>query len=587
MSGCSGSSFPVGSQQQAAGGAGVTGGASGIASGGKSAIGGSPSTGASMPSTGGSSSVSGSSGTGGSLSVAGSSSTVATGGSSSVAGSSSTVATGGRAPTGGAPASGGGGLGSGGNLASGGTASATGGSQAMTGGTTAIGGSSSTAGAGGGTVSGVHSRVALVEPTSNQFVAYDSEGNLVHDYSSLLDFGADFDERTVCIGRTAVAWDTSPTSASFPSVAKAPPNKYPPLAASEIFVRARRPSDGSVSVRIANAGGTVIDEFSVAGDFRVFEPSPSRQFILGSVASFTGVLIRRSNHAIVWQGQLSEGAFSPDDQHLLVAPTSSSNALVIIETATGRSFGANLASLPAAFVSSGTRMLSVKGVLNEGAVVSIYRSDITGEALFWVNWDGTIRPFDASLPTGVNEYLYAANGDDTRLAWWRIANSSSTPVAASLLGWFEFDPVSKTNRSLPNLSNTSKDCYDANVTTYYKLDVADLLSCSCNSGTCASFASLTLPADSAWMPEVSVSPRRGIIGYTFGWPLNRMPLSPATSALFNPEGSVLLQAEGNYFQWYQFDRLDELAVATGKVIVSGTTGHTTTLNGSRSIVMVE
>ena len=61
-----------------------------------------------------------------------------------------------------------------------------------TGGALATGGASSMAGTSnggasvGGSTASVHSRAVVVDPASNRFAAYDAEGQLVHDYLSLV-----------------------------------------------------------------------------------------------------------------------------------------------------------------------------------------------------------------------------------------------------------------------------------------------------------------------------------------------------------------------------------------------------------------
>lgn len=146
-------------------------------------------------------------------------------------------------------------------------------------------------------------------------------------------------------------------------------------------------------------------------------------------------------------------------------------------------------------------------------------------------------------------------------------------------------------RSLTKLNNTSADCYDPTVDTYYKLSSSTLLSCSCNTGTCTSFASPSAPSDAAWSPAVSLSPQRGIVGYNYDWPLDRMPLSTATAQLYDPEGSLIASVDAGTCQ---YDRLDQVVVAIGTVsssvdaaFVSAATGHVTPVTGGRAIIMYE
>jgi hypothetical protein len=259
--------------------------------------------------------------------------------------------------------------------------------------------------------------------------------------------------------------------------------------------------------------------------------------------------------------------------------------LTLVETSSGQESAANLSTLPTGF---GLGSASVAGATNAGAVVTLRRSDNAGQALFWVGWDGSVKPFDATVPKFVEEYVSQANDDDTRLLWWRNAYSSSIPVDAALLGWFELDLTTMANRPVSNLSTTSGDCYES--TTYYELDGATLLTCACDSGACTSLASPPAPADPEWIPAFSVSPKRGIIGYTYEWTLNRLPDGIATARLYNPQGSLLASFNAG---WLQYDLLDQLVLTpgdqsiTGKHIVSASTGKESSLNTGYTTIMYE
>ena len=365
-----------------------------------------------------------------------------------------------------------------------------------------------------------------------------------------------------------------------------------PLAATEIILTARPASGGTAAIRTAKANGDWIDEWIMTGDWEVFRPSPSRQYLLGGNGSTSGVLIRQNDRAVIWQGSLFEAAFAPDDQHMIVSPNNSSNALTIVEMAGGRSTSVKQSMLPAAFTASSSNLLSVKGAVNTRAVVSIRRSDNSGQSLFWVTWDGAIRPFDATLPSGVDEYVSSANYGDTRLAWWRNSHVSSSSIDAALLGLFELDLASMTNQALTNLNNTNADCYDPTVDTYYKLSGSTLLSCSCNTGSCISLVSPPAPNETAWAPVVTLSPQRGIVGYNYDWLLDRMPQSTAMAQLYNAQGSLIANVDAGTFQ---YDRLDQVVVAIGTALssstdaafVSAATGHVTPVTGGRAIIMYE
>jgi hypothetical protein len=597
--GCSGQTYPLGSQEQSAGGGGATHGSSvagnftggnsssahtggtswsaTASTGGTSAVG----TGAGGASAGGSGALGG----GGTLplSSGGSSGTGKTGGASSTGGSGVTATTAGSGvviTTGGATNTGGSGV------------TVTTGGALNTGGATTAAGTSSGGTSVGGSTASLHSRAVVQDPASNRFAAYDAEGQLVHDYLNLVNFDSSFEDRIVCIEGTAQSWDGKTPSLFFNSVTFAAPGQAPPLGASELLVRASKVGGGSVNLRVANASGQVTDEFSIAGDWELFRASPTRQYFLGEMGGTSGVVVRRSNHSIVWQGELFQASFAPDDQHLIVIPNNSASALSIVELGTGHVTSVNLAQLPAELTATSPNLIQAEGALETGVVVSIYRSDYSGQALFWVSWDGKMTPFDPTLPKNVVEYVAAANRDATRLLWWRNQNSSSISVDPSLLGYFELDLASMTHSSVPNLANTDKDCYDPTVTNYYKVSSGVLLTCACDTATCTSFASLPSLSDMAWSPEVVLSERRGLVGVEYFWGLDRLPQDAATAPLYSAQGALLTTLNSAQFG---FDRQDQLALATTAypstrdvVIISPASGHQTPLNNpTRAVIGYE
>jgi hypothetical protein len=615
LAGCSGQTYPLGSQEQSAGNGGATQGSS-VAGGGQFAGGNSSSV-----QTGGTSSVPAS--TGGTTAV-GTGGGVTAGGSNALGGSGTLPFSFGGSSvtgkTGGAPSTGGGSVTTGGTHTTGGTgASITTGGAGTTGGTgvaVPTGGAGTTGGSGvtvttggalntggastvagtsnagasvGGSTASVHSRAVVMDPASNRFAAYDAEGQLVHDYLNLVNFDSSFEDRIISIEGIAQSWNGTTASPFFSEVTFAPPGQEPPLQASEILVRARRVGGGSVNLRVANVGGQVVDEFSIAGDWEVFRPSPTRKYWLGGIGSTTGVVVRRSDHSVVWQGALFDASFAPDDQHLVVVPNNSANTLSIVDLSTGQAVSVNLAQLPAAFTSPSPNLLSVKGAFNSGAAVSIYRSVYTGQNLFWLSWDGMLTPFDPTVPDKVVEYVSTANTNATRLLWWRNQYTSGVSVDPSILGWFELDLASMTNRAVTNLSKTDKSCYDPTVTNYYGTSNGVLLSCTCDTAACTSFATLPSQADNAWSPQAVVSQQRGLVGVEYSWALSRSPDTPATTPLYSAQGTLLTTVDCGKFG---FDRLDQLTLASTSfpstfdvVIISPTSGHQTSLNNPKRAVI--
>ena len=460
--------------------------------------------------------------------------------------------------------------GTGGATGTGGAAS-TGGSTALAGGATSTGGTASN---GGSSSAGVHSRVIVVDPQTSRFAAYDAEGQLAHDYTALLDFPSGYDDRVVSVDTMAYSWDGTASSPFFTTTVLAPPGQDPPLASTEIIVRAKAvgATKPMVTVRVANISGQVTDEFSVLGDWQGFLSSPSRQYLQGGISGTTGLILRRSDHGSVWQGPLFQAGFSPDDKHLIVIPTSSVDALLAVELGTGRVTNFDLSSLPQGF-----RLptdLYVRGTFNSGAVLTGSRSGGSGYTLYWAGWDGKIAPFDPTLPVELNEWAVAANRDATRMAFWRNSQSSTTA------SWFEFDVSALSIRALPLLNNTSGDCYDSSVGSYYTLSGGTVSRCSCATASCASFASWTPPTEYGWASDVVVSPRRSMVGVEYYWFSQMINTSIANSNLYSDEGTLLTFANGAMFA---FDRFDELALVSAyvpkysKAVFSRASGRTTPL----------
>ena len=489
-----------------------------------------------------------------------------TGGSSMQA----TLATGGTTVIGGASGTGSSAVSSGGSMSTGGSAASSGGSTS-TGGTATTGGSSSI---------GLRSRAIVVDPTSDRFSAYDAEGQPVHDYRPLLDFGAGFGDRVVCIDTLDYSWDAKPSDPFFATTVLAPPGQDPSLASTELIVTAKavNATKPMVTVRVARITGLVTDEFSILGNWDGFLSSPSRQYLQGGLSGVTGIVLRRSNHSSVWQGPLYQAGFSPDDEHLIVVPASSGNALLTVELSTGRVTNFNLSSLPAGFKSPTD--LYVRGTFNSGAVLTGSRPNGAGYALYWATWDGTIALLDPAMPAGVDEWSVMANRDATRLAFLRQAQSGVAAVDPSLLGWFEIDVGTTNTRALPRLNDTSEDCYDSAVTSYYTLSDGTLSSCSCTTAACAPFASWTPPSDSRWTPEIAVSPQRGLVGVQYLWMSQTVPASTTIARLYSATGALLVSVDSSSFTTsFAFDSLDQLALVGsytpnyGKTIFSTATGH--------------
>jgi hypothetical protein len=462
-------------------------------------------------------------------------------------------------------------------------------SRTGTGGTTSMGGAPSTGGTtstGGGSSADVRSRVIVMDSNSNRFSAYDAEGQLVHDYQSLLDFGAGYGDRVICIDNWDYSWDGTASSPFFAPTVLAPPGQEPPLAPTELIVTAKAEyaTKAMASVRVANISGEVTDELSILGDWQGFISSPSRQYLQGGISGITGIILRRSDHGTVWQGPLYQAGFSPDDQHLIGIPTSNVDAVFMVELTTGRATNFDLTKLPAGFASPNN--LYIRGTFNSGAVLTGNRANGAGYAVYWATWDGAISPIDPTLPVGVDEWPGTASRDSARLTLSRRAQYGVT-VDASLLGWFEVDVGTTNVRALPHLNDTSGDCYDTAVTKYYALSDT-LSSCSCTSSACAPFASWPLPSDAKWEPELIVSPQRGFVGVEYQWVSQTIPTTSAASRLYNAQGDLLFSFDsGPYGGSFAFDRLEQMvlidtyASTSSDAVYNPASGHTNSLGTPR------
>jgi hypothetical protein len=337
-------------------------------------------------------------------------------------------------------------------------------------------------------------------------------------------------------------------------------------------------------VRVANIGGQVTDEFTLLGNWQGFLSSPSRLYLQGGNSGTTGVVVRRSDHGSVWQGPLYQAGFAPDDKHLIVIPTSTQDAALTVELSTGQATNYDLSALPDGFKSPTD--LYVRGTFNSGAVLTGNRPNNAGYALYWASWDGTITPLDPTVPVGVDEWPGAANRDATRLTFSRKAHAAIL-MDPSLLGWFEVDVGTTNTRALSHLNDTSADCYDAAVTTYYTLSDGTLSQCNCVTGACSSFASWTPPSDNRWSPELFVSPLRGFVGVDYQWRSQTAPATSTPALLYSEQGMLLASVESAmYGATFAFDRLDEIALIgsfkpmDGTTIFSTASGHTTPLGNA-------
>jgi len=131
-----------------------------------------------------------------------------------------------------------------------------------------------------GDAAGVASMVVIVDETTDQFAAYDRDGQVVHDYHSLLDFGDQFQNPVVSVSNQITAGARR----------LGPPVRFGgwlseglgPAAGPFDHRRggASRGRTDSVRIKISSVAGDVLADFEFAGDCRCLAFHPRKRYLV-------------------------------------------------------------------------------------------------------------------------------------------------------------------------------------------------------------------------------------------------------------------------------------------------------------------
>jgi hypothetical protein len=454
-----------------------------------------------------------------------------------------------------------------------------------------------------GDAAGVTSMVLIVDETTDQFAAYDRDGQVVHDYHSLLDFGDQFQNPVISVSNQITRWGATIGATSSLWWLAQPKGLARPPVPSTIVVGARRVGVDSVRIKISSIAGDLLADFEFAGDWQVFGLSPAQRYLVAANTALTEtVILRLSDKSVVWQGSPAEmPIFSPDDAHAISVPSGYPVPFQQVDLETGATSEPDLSKLPFPFDSTRQHVF-VETAVNSGAVITAdygYGDTLT-TCLWWVDWQGRITPLDPARPRYVYDEFTRWNATGTQALWWRITASTVDPGLP--LGYFSFDPstmrsqawtdVGQGSPSVPagTRSIDSTDCFGGAASTFFGIVGDSLMSCDCASGNCTSIASLA-PASTEWDPSLVVSPDRRFVAVPFSWTLSsRTPTTGKDTLLFRSTGTLVGSLPHGRVE---FDRLSELLVTTSqrpasedRGIVNLSTGEVTWLGKATNAVVV-
>ena len=505
---------------------------------------------------------------------------------------------GGTTSVGGGPAGGQGGTAS----WDGGTESGNGDTASWDGGTAADDGGAET-GDSAGDAAGVTPLVLIVDKATDRFAAYDRDGQLVHDYHSLLDFGDQYQGPIISASKQVTRWDTTAGATSSLYWLAELTGLAGPVAPSAIIVGARRVGGGSVRIKIASVAGDVFADLEIAGEWQVFGLSPGRRYLLAADTALTrAAVVRLSDASVVWQGSPAEMvAFSPDDAHFISVPRDYRVPFQQVDLDTGLVREPDLSKLPFPFDSTRQHVF-VDTALASGAVITAdygYGVTLTRQ-LWWVDWQGKMTPLDATLPQYVYEEFTRWDATGTQALWWRTDLPSIDPAVP--LGYFAFDLSTMQSEAWTDVGGTwpsagagtqhidSTDCFGGAASTFFGIVGDSLMSCDCSNGNCTPIASLG-PASPDWTSGLVVSPDRRIVAVHFSWTLSsRMPTTGKDTLLFLSTGALVGSLP---YGTVVFDRLSQLLVtynlmpdSQDRGIVNLATGDVTWLGKVTSVAIV-
>jgi hypothetical protein len=436
---------------------------------------------------------------------------------------------------------------------SGGAVGGTGGSSGVAGG--AGGGAagmgvagSGTAGGGaagtGVTPSGPQPRVLVVDPATNRFVAYDRQGQVVHNYHDRLDLGAGFAGRNVWVDGRLSSWD-GPTDARAGSLVVAGPNGFAePLQPSRILIRGQSSTTGPTRVRVLGADGAIINEHTIAGAWEAVHLSPKRGYIYANRYVDTppthdvGAVIRAADGMILAQRDVTSAAFARDDSRFVYVPQpyDLTRPVRVLDPMAGAEVGPAPGTEPWVSVPNMPQTF-LQATVNSRAVLLVSGQAPDGRLLYSIDWLGNVLGFASlELPRYSDEYLLAFDPAGTKVMWSRQSiNGGSSPVSGS----FQLD---FTNPPATPWTGGDATCFGRPTAVAFKLAGTSLQSCACSDGACTTIAAVPPVPDAGWLPRVLTNRSGSVVVVTNDWPLSRTPVSYPNTLCFSPTGQPLASA---------------------------------------------
>ena len=400
-----------------------------------------------------------------------------------------------------------------------------------------VAGSAGTAGA-----AGLEPRALIVDPATSRFVAYDRNGQIVHDYSAKLDLGSGYTARNIWVNGRLLPWD-GPLDARPGGLLGRSPGLAEPPAPSWILIRAAPPAAGSAKVRMLTVGGQTAADLSVAGaTWESFQLSPQGGYLYANAYVPArdvdlAAVVRLSDGMTLFRQEVGQSAFARDDSHFFYLPTNGLQPPVrVVDLATQTDIIPSLRQ-PVFMTQPGVTVTLV-ATTRDRAVIQTDGVNQFGRLLWSMDWAANITRFGSDMPTYNDEYLQTFDPSGGKATWSRQTNGlDGKPIVYA--GAFEVDFASMAAGAW---SGTDFACYGRPTDDLsYKLTAGGdaVQACACGSGTCTTIATLPAVSDAGWSPRLIVSANRKVVVVGYDWPLNRLPASFPQVTCLSATGQLL------------------------------------------------
>jgi hypothetical protein len=400
---------------------------------------------------------------------------------------------------------------------------------------------------------GPQPRVLVIDPATDQFLAYDRDGQPVHDYHATLAFADGYGNRGVWAQGVFARWDATADFYEDTALDSASHGLDEPLRRSRLVVWSNS-TQGSTRAKLVTLDGSVVSDLALPGARTDLRLSPGQSFLYAAnhtgdsnyCPGFVGtdaMVARIADGTSVWQGSLCSAVFARDDAHFMFSPDGCANPVKIVNLV-----GGEVTPVVSPYSClAGMQAAVLQGAAPLGAVVS---SDAW--TLWFVDWQAKISPFTRTpTPLGL-EYFLSFNSQGTAALW-------NEPGA-------EFDLASLTSHPW---TGPDGNCYGRPDNSFLKRNGQSLQHCKCSDGSCALLATLPTQADTAWTPATQISPDGRFVFVSYAWGLNRMPRAGHDELLYSSTGELLLTVPGRNSGQIVFDQTGQLAVLTSRPWPSG------------------